>query len=117
MRVVVPFRLPDAANEGAADAAMLHGAFNHRACHLGRHLAEVFQRVALVADAANVHFFEPCACCRRVEEQTDVHTVVILKDELPEQGFARGNDAAQRLDEVGQLREVSAHERARGEGR
>src|SRR6185503_7600818 len=102
-------------HKGKPQAAIGAGAFEDGTRNLSSHFTEEIQIMAVVLDVADVHFGEPGAECGGVNEQADIHAIIVLKAELAEQFLARGDDAAERLLETHQFGEVSAKKRAGGQ--
>lgn len=101
-----PVPLPGITQRADAQATPFGGALEDGSRHLRRHLAQRREALAVVFQRADVHFRDPRPLAERVNQQADVHTVVILEPEPLQHGPACRNDSAQRLAELGQFREI-----------
>ena len=115
MRAAHAVALAGVLDEGEPEAAEGGRAFENRARDLGRHFAEAIEILADVLDVTDVDLQQPRADGGGVDQQADVDAVIVLEAQLEQEFLADGDDAAQRLFEVRDFREVGAQQRPRGE--
>jgi hypothetical protein len=93
-------------HEGQAQPPEGAGSFENGAGDLRGHLAEKIEVMAVMLNMADVHLDEPRTQRRSIDEQPDVHAVVVFEMKALQQFLAHRDDAAQRLLELHQFREI-----------
>lgn len=105
------------AHEGQAEATPFRRTVENHAAHLGGHLGQRLKPLAVMHDAPDVHLLDPCPCSGGINHEANVHSVVILKAQLPQHVASGRHDAPEGLVQVGNLRKIEPEERACGQGR